>query len=115
MSLNDFDAGQWGILQHKRVSLVSGTLSYALIAAIAAQRIKVTRLLLSGDTQVVYSLLSGIEPIFDFYGNVHFGCDEQASDVGVPAFITNISDALILNISANVTGNVYLQYRYATL
>lgn len=115
MSLNDFDAGRWGTLSHKRIAITTGSLSYTLLDAIATKRIKITRFMLSGDTQITYHLLSGIIPLFDFYGSVHFGCDEQASDAGIPVFITNLSDALILNCSAAATANIYLQYRYGAL
>jgi len=115
MALNDFDAGRWGVLSHKRIPITTASLIYTLVPASDLQRIKVTRIMLSGDTQIVYNLLSGIEPLFDFYGSVHFGCDEQTADPEVPAFITNVSDALILMCSAAVTANVYLQYRYGEL
>lgn len=112
MSLDDFYAGQWGDLKHKRIPIVSGNEFVTLLDGIVEQRISVIRFLLSGDTQMVFELKSGDTPIFDFYGSVHFGVDEQAADAGIPAFITNVGEALILRCSADVTANVYLQYKY---
>ena len=114
MALSDFDAGQWGTLSHKHIPITTSDEIVTLLDGVAGQRIKVVRLVLSGDTQVIYSLFSGAEPLFDFYGSVHFGADEQASDAGIPAFITNVNDSLKVIVSAAVTANIYLQYKYIT-
>ncbi len=112
MSLDDFYAGQWGDLKHKRIPIASGDEFVTLLDGIVGMRISVIRFLLSGDTQIVYELKSGITPIFDFYGSVHFGADAQSSDAGIPAFITNPGAPLMLRCSADVTANIYLQYKY---
>jgi len=112
MGLEDFSAGRWGELSHICIPITTTDTNYELLAAIEGQRIKILRMMLSGDTLAIYNFFSGAEPLFSFYGAIHFGCDEQASDASIPAFITNVGDNFNLIVSTAVTANLYLQYQY---
>lgn len=108
MTLDNFGGMAHGELRHKKIDLALGP--NTLVGAVEGKRVKVFRWILSSDTAMRFSLCSGKQGIFDFYGLEHFGIP-LTSDMDSPIFVTNVGEELILFASETGNANVYVQYK----